>query len=791
MMLNCVARFPDRWLSMFDFFFKRSKPVAKPPSIAPPAPATVRAPAVANHRQLALEQAAALGADESAAVAFILSCSVAEARLLAAQNIHGRAALEQVQKATRETDRRVARLMQQRLEALTLQVTSRQRALDLLGQAQALCEEPALRANQVVELERKWQAIDVPPVDVESEFADARAHLGQRLQAQAMLQRAVLDCSNALREALGNSGAEAGKEAGTEAGTESTAIDRVASTADQTLEAAREDRELPNLPRQLLPELLRLREQLQRLRDAQAARLAAITAQEQAPPLPPRSSLPKEIPDAVAPVDDAAQRLQYTTAFQQLQAALGEGALQRAIEQDRLLRAPDLDALKLPASQQSALNTARAELARLQGWAKWGGTVSRDELLAVVETLPQQDLPIAELAKKVGSMRERWRALDVSAGSAPRALWLRFDAACTAAYAPVAAHFATLSLKRTEQAAHAQALLDEIATFAQGTVVIGSSVATPDGSPDWRALALFCQRVQQAWQRLGTLERKEKKRLDASFGAAMQPLLAALQAREGRELALREQLIAEVTRLAPESRDAPQRLQTVQARWQQQAKAFGLSRQQEQLLWQQFRSACDAVFAQRKRAGTVADAERKANLEAQQVVLQRDAACRLEAQRQSSALHARLELCQQCEHALLHAADSQEVASRLQAQWAALPALPSVIEQGVRTRFDAAIDALIGADLNYAALLKNNQAPRDALLLRLELAHGIASPPAFLRERLALQVADLQSTFSSGAARSTVEPAGMQLNQLCGLPAIADGVAQLRIARIAGVLLTI
>ncbi|UUZ48077.1 hypothetical protein LP420_34720 [Massilia sp. B-10] len=32
-------------------------------------------------------------------------------------------------------------------------------------------------------------------------------------------------------------------------------------------------------------------------------------------------------------------------------------------------------------------------------------------------------------------MRERWKALDTLSGAAPKSLWERFDAACSAAYA--------------------------------------------------------------------------------------------------------------------------------------------------------------------------------------------------------------------------------------------------------------------------------------------------------------------------------------------------------------------
>jgi exonuclease SbcC len=938
---------------MFDFFFKRfkpaadgpgskpaSKPTAKPTSkAAPSALPKSDVPDAAALRQQALAQADALGSDETAAAAFITACGIAEARLRAAQNIHSRAALEIVQKAMRETDRRVARLMQQRLESLGRQEASAQRARQALERAQALCAEPALRSNQVVELEREWKVIDAPTAEAQGQFDLVHARLAQRLQAQTALQRRVLDVIAALRTTLADPATQSG------------ALDSCAQSADVTLAAVPQDAELPSLPKQLLPELSRLREQLQRLLDSAAAASAAVTAREQAldaweialspehPPeerplpavmqrdwrslapvadvtrmqalqerfdgllaqvAPPPLRKPKTVekidraatgPGATSmtavdnePVvaDPAEGRIQFGAALAALHGALEEGALQQAMEQDRVLRAIDIDGLRLSAPQQAALGAARAELGRLQGWARWGGTVSREELLAAVEALPQQGLAVTELAKKVGSMRERWRGLDASAGVAPRALWIRFDTACTSAYAPVAAHFEMLAQERASNAAKAQMLLDEIAAFVRdaGLSVAGPETQTeievgegavPDASanqnthpnpvssagpdaiaiacvpqdtaaPDWRAIAVFCQRMRQAWQKLGTIERKEHKRLDAAFARALQPLLAPMAAQQDQQIAQRERLIEEVAALPPQARETPERLQALQAHWQQQAKSFPLDRQIEQALWQRFRSACDAVFAARKSAGAAADAERNASLQektalcvslealagddpqeggnaarlrdirraweaagpvprAAQAALQArfdaalhaidalaDARQRALVQQRSIALTSRLQLCFTAEHQLATGAPAAAAAA-LSAQWTGSPESTEPLAQPLQTRFIAAIAALTAADRTYARLLEQNQPARDAQLLHLEVEYGIESPAQYTRERLALQVAGLQSAFRGGVSGTSQASARVQLADLCSLPALTDSLAQRRFEQVVAALL--
>ena len=904
---------------MFDFFFKRSKPAAVAASSKPGAQvgshavsqavAKATAPDAGALRQRALAQADALGTDEAALAGFIATCGIAEVRLRAAQNIHGRAALGAVQKAMRETDRRVARLMQQRLETLDREAASQQRAQQTLEHAQALCAETALRSNQVVELERAWKAIDAPTGEAQAAFDAVHARLAQRLAAQTALQRRLLDAIARLRAVVADPA------------THGAAIDALAADADTTLVTVPLDAELPSLPKQLLPELARLREQVQHLQDAAAVASAAIAAREQAlqawkaalandqppenrpqlasmqhdwrglpvvadvaqreslqerfddlvrqvVPAPPRKSTEPvdaaqlaEEQSAGAPVpvtsrhpsaDLEQRRAQLGIALAALQAALDEGALQRAMEQDRLVRTLDVDSLRLPAGQQAALSAARAELGRLQGWARWGGTVSREELLAAVEALPQQALTVTELAKKVGSMRERWRALDASAGVAPRALWTRFDAACTNAYAPVAAHFAVLAQERAANAAKAQALLDEIGVFAREAGMTSAEADMDAGAPeqeagtapDWRAIAAFCQRMRQAWQKLGTIERKEHKRLDAAFAQALQPLLAPLAAQQTQAIAQRERLIEEVGALPPQARETPERLQGLQARWQQHAKSFPLDRQMEQTLWQRFRSACDGVFAERKNAGAAADAERNANLQiktalcaaieqlaneetasereraaglretrrawdaagpvprAAQATLQTrfdkaihaleaQAAARQRAvaQQRYVALASRLRLCLAAERHLIHVADTA-AGSAWAEQWAQLPALDAELEQPLRIRFDAAIAAITADDKTYATLLETNQLVRDTELLRLEVEYGIASPAAFVRERLALQVAGLQSALRSGASGPSQASARLQLARICSLAAMADEQAQRRLETLAEALLT-
>ncbi|AMO99228.1 hypothetical protein CAter10_1436 [Collimonas arenae] len=351
-----------------------------------------------------------------------------------------------------------------------------------------------------------------------------------------------------------------------------------------------------------------------------------------------------------------------------LEKSLEDGALQAATDFDKTLRAIDFKAHKPSAAQLSRLTQARSELTRLQGWARWGGNVSREELTKAAQELLGQELALAELAKKIGSLRARWKSLDGSSGSAPKVLWESFDAACTTAYAPVAAHFQQQAEQRQANLVNARALIDDVQQYAQAALPL----ETVDGvAPDWKAIAQFCQQKQQAWKSQGPINRSEKKALDGAFAAAMQGLLTPLAAQQRSEIARRERLIDEAAQLPANQRDTADRVRELQQRWQEQAKALPLPRQDEQELWLRFRAACDAIFAQRKESASSADAERRDNLRLRE---------------------------EQC--ALLEAASAEPEAvlpkllQQAQQEWARAGQVPRAEQAQIEARFQEAITAI-------------------------------------------------------------------------------------------------
>jgi exonuclease SbcC len=847
---------------MFDFLFKRS--AGKPPSEAvlnkaqePDSRANIAA-----DKDAALVQADALARNEPAAAEFILQCDYADARFKAAHHIHSKPLLEQVVLAMRNTDRRVARLMQKRLDAILSNEKAERQAEECIRQAQRLSEEPKLMPNQVADLDRAWTAVADVALPLRESFDLVRVALRERLEAQATLQRAAIDVSTKLQKL-------------TRAATEASHVftpDRLLQSLDsleQEMAQYCAHREVQTLPQHLFIEFAKQRDHfkhtlaaVEKRNDSIAAREAALAGWEavsiaelkedvlrhawRALPAPADgdevldvrfNTLLARIAELRKPKMRASngveqdQQQRFSEALDNMAKALENGALQVAADQDKALRAIDLKQVSPSEPQTTRLAKARSELHRLQDWARWGGNVSREELLKAAEEMPAKSHTVTELAKKVGSLRERWKSLDISAGPASKELWERFDGACTTAYAPAAAHFKQLADERHGNLEKARSIIAEIKQFAANANFADDG---PD-QVDWKAVAGFAARTAESWQRLGPIDRKEKKSSDAEFAKVMGLLSEPLAARRQIEIARREKLIAEASELNPADRRALDALRALQERWQEYAKSLPLERKDEQALWQRFRGACDAVFAKRKEAAHAADADRQlhlrekealcASLEAlekepsdilskkmreateawsrigpvpraaeQQIekryqsalaALQKriDDAQRLAKEAQIAALRDKLKLCHAAEELVMAEStpDDSEL-TRLQTGWQALPLLAAAWERALYARFDKASAALKTADRQHAALLQQNRAVLAHDVLRLEIIMGIDSPPELSRERLQLQVEVLQSSLKAGQKPLSQQE---QLLHIVGLSALTDQQLVSRVERIA------
>ena len=155
---------------------------------------------VSNERVLTLEKIDSLGNDEAAAIALLLACDFADGRIKAAQHVQSQAGLEQVKAAMLNVDKRVVKLMQTRLDAITLIVQQEQLAQLCLDEANHLAQQAQLMSNQVIALDKRRAAVTLFPAQLSTEFEQIRAQIEIKMLAQTALQRRVLDVVNQVKD---------------------------------------------------------------------------------------------------------------------------------------------------------------------------------------------------------------------------------------------------------------------------------------------------------------------------------------------------------------------------------------------------------------------------------------------------------------------------------------------------------------------------------------------------------------------------------------------------------------
>ena len=873
---------------------KAAAAAAKPAAAAAPAPQKVAVPDVDWAAQLQSAQG-----DDAALLSVAQTATVLDIKLAAVQALVGEATLKQAERAFRSHDRKVHRLAKQRLEAAVEQRQSRATAQTLLEQTQALLAEPQLAINQLVELDKAWQALPSHALEAVqiSTFAEQRARLNTQMldstNAEQQIKRWTADSKALLASWLarlltatepGNTpiaselvqeieallqarpapdAARVQAEALAQALQQTQAVHALLQLLD-TVPAAED--ELPANPTAAVElngairEPLKQRHQqwLQLHRPAQAT--PAPSAQE-APARPPKAPRAQAL--------DAEQKQKLDDLLQLAETALAEGQLG---EMQRQLQAMDnfltKARAKLPESLRERHEALWSEQGRLKDWQQWGGARARDDLADEAEALARQTLPveIAALAfakappasesaadpaiaaadeavvpgaeatepsnletaapatppdlvapepvtpaaapsptllpppkinlkahgDSIRVLRQRWKELDRQGAAATQAQWQRFDTALQVAYVPVAAQLATLKQARELNLSERESLLDTLEALPLPSDDAGAA-------PDWKSLTRELDRFQTAWRKLGPLEHTAphaaQGRLQARLRDAMSKVETPLQAARANAATQREQLIARAEQLIPTGPsagtppEAARQVRDLQTQWQDQARQLPLPRGLENALWARFKTATDAVFAQREASLAARDAELAANLahaesliarlqalteESAQAEVEatlnevdrawrqggelprgagqalepryrmaRDRAWALVIQvqqrnwlAQCNTLAAKLQLCQEQEAIEPTAATPPE----LQARWAALPPLPAAWEQPLAQRWARAAPS--------AAM------PRQAVedeLLRLEVALGL---PASAEQQAARQSLKLRALKEAMEGRS-------------------------------------
>ncbi|CAK0780766.1 putative DUF349 domain-containing protein [Gammaproteobacteria bacterium] len=357
---------------------------------------------------------------------------------------------------------------------------------------------------------------------------------------------------------------------------------------------------------------------------------------------------------------------QVETTVVELEQALEQGILKAATP---LLTIAQTAVAELPAGPRATTLKARvekgaAEIHKLQEWQRWGNVRERERLCTEVEALVGTEEAPEQLATRIREMREEWNRLGPpERESAAAGLGGRFNAACEAAFEPCRIYFAEQARRREEAAGVRTALIARIEAF---------TAAADWTNMDWKAADAFLQEMREAWRNAGPVDRRASDRLQERFTAALEPLQQEIRREHRRTLKAKENLVAraEAARGMSDLRQAANEIKQLQIEW----KSLGHApRRQEQALWRRLRAAADDVFERRHTQVLAQEAERNA------------------------ARVAREALCEQIETLAqrngAELATTRSELATLEQQWATLPAAPREDAAALDNRFRKAVTA--------------------------------------------------------------------------------------------------
>jgi hypothetical protein len=283
--------------------------------------------------------------------------------------------------------------------------------------------------------------------------------------------------------------------------------------------------------------------------------------------------------------------------------ALREGStgrasgLRRAVEE----KLSALPAVPAPLAKQ--LLKLDQKLEELKEWKEHAAAPKRAELIREMESLVGSPQEPRALADRIKQLQEDWKTVSKGIVIDTEADWQRFHQASLEAYRPCRDYFEAQAKQRAANAGKRRGVLDRLSAF---------EAAQTGDHPDWRTMAAVLREAPQEWRRYSPVDRAVGRTLQEEFDAALARIQGRIDAWHLKNAGEKAALIQQAKLLAAQedSRDGVEAVKRLQLRW----KEVGPARHdQEQALWTEFRTQCDAIFDKRQQARAQYAAEREAD----------------------------------------------------------------------------------------------------------------------------------------------------------------------------------
>jgi hypothetical protein len=282
--------------------------------------------------------------------------------------------------------------------------------------------------------------------------------------------------------------------------------------------------------------------------------------------------------------------------------AIKPGAVRRELQaiEEVLVEPGPLPSSERRASWIERLSDLRDRLVRrlsqeeqAEEWRRWANAGAQEEIIGRIEALLDAN-DLAEGTRQLTTLQDEWARVATASPDKSQALWERFRTARN-------------ELRRRCDAYLAENLEKKRALCAE--------VADVGDATNWNETAELVRRAQAAWKEIGPVPGKHAKLLWQQFREPCDRFFARRKEHfdrldgERRENASRKTALCEQAEALADSTDwdaTTATLKQLQADWKRSGPP---PRDQAEVLWQRFRTACDRFFERRSRRGELAREE--------------------------------------------------------------------------------------------------------------------------------------------------------------------------------------
>jgi hypothetical protein len=221
-----------------------------------------------------------------------------------------------------------------------------------------------------------------------------------------------------------------------------------------------------------------------------------------------------------------------------------------------------------------------------QEWQMWSNKTKKEELLANVAALQEED-DLHLVAKKLKNYQATWKTIGPVPKKDSSALWEQFKTSCDTMYERCREFYSELDQKRQQVTKIKESFCEQAEEHAE--------------SENWKESAEFLKNLQKQWKETGPAEREQEEKLYTRFRKACDTFFDRRSAFFTKQdairqdnFALKEGLCAEVEALVKNPcRETGAKIKEIQQTW----KSIGpVPRKFDEEIWKRFRSSCDIFY---------------------------------------------------------------------------------------------------------------------------------------------------------------------------------------------------